>query len=586
MGFGLFTDEDFVTWEEFVQFVSNAHKFLETNFCIWNPAQQATMRAFFVELIRGFENVNPVDPTLAALWGSPGPAWAASTQLRQYFYNVQEAVSKDEYEFAKNYYYTINVAPPEPPVSPDTLITTLGPYAARELGRFFLIVGFFWGCYVDKDNCQEFFFQCDYANYAYLTVITPVPVPPASPYGVDRAAARAFTTGMSRIHFCGREVTLPPNRLVILQTPAFLLTGRLVEFPRDITDNKCCQVNAVDCIQRVNCGVFITKLARDVFCDITCRDPCRRCNLTSCGCAGEGGVDGRFASRLGDELNPEGIAATGAGDAGVERQFRENFVTIRPFVNTDLLIPEIQNRIGKFGEFPFNLALPADFLTDREIRERDYIRDDDPYFNEEFPPGDPRRTTRCFPCGPGGVGGPYRAGLSGGCRNPRGAGVAGSYGQDYGEGLGCPGGNCSDKGHDHDHFKTGTNEKGPRSSQTGDSEKGPRSFQTEVRGTRRREEVERFPDGGVQVTEEVEQVRGRPAARGRGRRVPCGVPSVQMCAERALRPRNVFGLLEYLIEKMDYISIQVQTANDQVRVANDQIRVLRERERERDRDFL
>ncbi len=529
MGISVFTSEDYITFPEFGAFVQNAERYLQINACVWTPAQQSVLIAFFRSLINRLENVAPYDPNLP--WGQPGPSWPANTILQDYFIRVVDAVPRAK-RFVKTYPYTIN------PYNTTTPIPAFP--TSQSIAQLFLAVAFFYGCYLSKDDAQTFLDQSDYTTYVYADAAG----------NVDFSAARVFITGMSRIHFCGREVTLPPNRLVILQDPAFLLTGRLVQFPQT-RDDKCCQIIAVDCLQRVNCGLYITKLVRDIFCDVTCRDPCRKCNLSNCpgSCYNSGTNED---TRIESEFLPNGRDARIAGDAGQEREFRENFITIRPFVNSDLLIPQVFNRLGRFGGYPWKLALPDEFLTDREIRDRENIERENPAFDREIEPGGRERRTEWVPCSCG-------------------SGLTGYLGNGGGPGGGCSscaGGGGGGRGNDNEYDiqdyggKGGSEEKGGKyftTSVTPSQEKGFR-VASEVRGRE-------YSDGArLLVEEDVAYQGGRrpPRRKCRGRctcEVSCFEPpklAIPVNQIRYIRPRTIFGLLEYLIEKVDWIGRRVR----------------------------
>lgn len=374
MGFSLYTQDEYCTFSEFSTFVSHIRRYIEINACVWNSAQQSVLLQFFTQFINRLENTTPVDPNIP--WGSPGAAWPASNAVQEFFVRARDAVPKAHF-FKATFPYTVN------PFNSATPLPAFPTSAA--IADFFLVISFFWGCYKSKDNAQEFLDECDYPTYAFADAAG----------NVDFGAVNAFISGMSRIHFCGKEVTLAPNRMVILQDPALLLTGRLVKFPSDRAE-KCCQIIAKDCMKRVNCGIYTTKLVNDIVCDVSCGvDPCKQCNVGGCrgGCIGEGGPR---VTRFESEFASEGRDSTIAGDEGPGRQYSEVFITIRPFINSDLLIPEVYNRMGKFGEFPWDLGLPDEFLTNREINERRVLDRENPLFDEEIEPGNRGRELTGF----------------------------------------------------------------------------------------------------------------------------------------------------------------------------------------------
>lgn len=515
MGISIFTSDQYVTFEEFAAFVVNARRYIDINACVWKPAQQSILFAFISDLINRLENINPVDPNLP--WGSPGGGWAASSTVQDYFNRVRDAVPKSHY-FRDTYPYTIN------PFNPNTPIP--GYPTGRSIALLFQMVAFFWGCYLSNDNAQEFLDKSDYTTYIYSDNLA----------NVSFGSVRTLVSGLSRIHFAGKEVTLPPNRLVILQDPAFLLTGRLVQFPQTRSD-KCCEVIAQNCIQRVNCGVYVTKFVRDVICDITCQDPCRKCNLANCpgSCYGEGGgVQTRYES----EFAPEGRDSLAAGDAGNEREFRETFITIRPFVNSDLLIPQLTTRLGRFGEYPWDLGLPDEFLTNREIDERIIRENNNPAFDREIEPGGRGKRTHWVPCNCGGginALGQYEGGTrGGGCRKCGGGRYAGNNNNEIDtNNYGAKGG----------HFK--------------EKEKSIGGF---------RIATELFDDN-VPLSEfdgicPRGKCRGRCVCRVSGFEAPkLAIPVNRI---RYIRPRTIFGLLEYMVEKLEWIGsrVRVNSARD------------------------
>ena len=377
MGLSIFSDDEYITFPEFGAFVNNALRYIEINACVWTPAQQSILRQYFTNLIATLENTNPVNPNLP--WGSPGAGWPANNAVQEYFIRVRDAVPRSNF-FVQTYPYTVN---------PYNSATPLPAFpTSQQLAQLFLLVAFFWGCFLSKDNAQAFLDASDYTTYVFSDAAG----------NVDFSSASTFIAAMNRIHFAGKEMTLPPNRMVILQDPAFLLTGRLIQFPRSL-DGKCCEVIAADCMQRVNCGIYVTKLVRDVFCDVTCNDPCRSCtNNNGRGCYGQGTAQ---RTRYESEFQPEGRDARLAGDAGdtgQDRVYRENFITIRPFINSDLLVPQINNRLGTFGGYPWDLGLPDEFLTNREIDERRILENENPAFDNEIEPGTRGKRTQWVPC--------------------------------------------------------------------------------------------------------------------------------------------------------------------------------------------
>lgn len=510
MGASIYSSTEYITWPEFTIFVNNARRYLEINACVWTPAQQSVLIEFFHALILSFENA----AGLNLPWESPGSGWAASSKLEGYFRAVRDAVPKSHF-YGQTYPYTLGT-----PVtsSPPPSVTPSFP-ESRDVGRLFLLVSFFYGAYVDKDSPQEFLNKVDYPSYVFVSGQTTV----------DYSSIAAFITGMSQIHFCGKEVTLPPNKLVILQDPAFLLTGRVVQFPQT-RDDKCCEVVALHCLQRVNCGIYITKLVRDIFCDVTCRDPCRKCNVTlRQGCYNDG-PGGSGGTRYEDPFSAGSseIEARRA-EAIPEREFRERFITIRPFVNSDLLVPQIFSRLGN-ADNNWILGLPEDFLTQDDLNARDNLeRVGALGFNREFPPGNPDRNMAWVPF------------------ENQASGPLGPPG-------GCSSGNCGPRDSYQDNeYDVGYGSKG---------EKGFRSFrvQTEVEpllGPGSFEEPSRGSRRG-QCSRKVGPCECR---------VPCFEPpklAIPVQRVRRIRPITIFGLLIYLVEKLDWVSGNVNRLRDRV----------------------
>lgn len=511
MGVSIFTSDEYVTFNEFAAFITNAPRYITINACVWNSAQQGVLLQFFEQFRRYLENTNPVNPLIP--WGSPGVGWAASSSIQAYFNRVRDAVPKGR-RFIETYPYSL-----------ETLSITDSfpndPDAIKAIAMFFEAVAIFWGAYLDKDSAETFLNESDYTSYVFGTIVITNPGPPVvfDVTNINFGAIRSFVSGMSRVHFAGKEITLPPNHLVLLQNPAFLLTGRLIQFPQD-RSNQCCQISAADCMRRVNCGVYISKLVNDVTCDVACYDPCRRCDASlTQGCLSDGGFE---TTRTENEFNPEGKDAERAGDRGNGIDYADFFVTIRPFVNSDLLIPQIFNRLGKFGGFPWDLGLPDEFLTQQEINEREIIERENPAFDTEIAPGGRGRRMQFVPCICG-------SGLR----------VSRTLGNNGGT-VGC----SSCKGSSAASSSKGSSplQKAKSKYFTDSNEKGPSRYNVAV--------------DDVVIDQDVPD-------RSRCRRGKCtcevncfekpkaAIPGNMV---RYIRPRTVFGLLEYLVEKLDWFT--------------------------------
>lgn len=467
-GQSVWASDQYLTYTEFTAFVSNAERYLEINTCVWSPGQRSTLLAFYRYLINRLENVAPVDPALP--WGSPGGSWPSNTALADYVQRVIQAVPKSP-QLAVAYPYTVNtfVAGGPLPTGLDT---------RRAMGALFTAVALFWGAFVDKDNAQTYLEQSDYSSYLYIDAAGTV----------DASAIRNLNSGLSRIHFVGREVTLRPNQLVILQDPVLLLSGRLVRYPQTRND-KCCEARFEGALLQVNCGVYITRSTVDT-CTLGCVDPCSVCTRSF-----------NSDSRSVDTQATSSQSLDGACEPSIF--FRSTFTTLRPFFNSDQLVPELFNRVGRFFEQPWDLALPDEFLTSREITARNQrLRD-----NPDLLSG----RTQFVPYGTAGTAGPI-----------------GPLGVSTGS---C--GSCDSKG-----SRDPRDPRDPREAKHWgqDSDKGPRTFriETDVVDDRPHECGPRtfaYP----QLSIPVEQVR-------------------------YLRPRTVFGLLQYLIERVNLLVNRSQWA--------------------------
>lgn len=230
MGLAFSTYDEYITWEQFVAFVSRGSLYLELYRSVWTDRQRFTLLGFLNQLITTLET--------STRWGAPGSAWPTSSQLRQYFTLVREAVPKSNF-FSVTYPYT---------VSPFNSSTPL-PSDAKDLSRLFLVVAFFWGVYRNGYTVQTFLQEVDYEIYAFSD----------SSGNLNIDAVTSFVSGSDRMLFVGRELRVSPRRIVVFREPGTLMYGRLVDIGQDQCNTQNQEYISTGTPQAIPTGIYLTR---------------------------------------------------------------------------------------------------------------------------------------------------------------------------------------------------------------------------------------------------------------------------------------------------------------------------------------